>query len=398
MLAAFEKPAAKRARTFLKYSATVAQNSLDPREEYLKTLELLVKEFEAIMTTDPRNEENFLRLGKAYQSVGRARQRQVNAGGLKDVGEAWTRRAKDALEKGLELNPDSAPLLIALHQVAGERAGWLGQTKPQESLRWASEAEMWRKRLPESARNSIGMQRDWASTLAARASAFSSLDQQEEGRAVMLEALRIFESLATDADNLAARMDLFATLHNLALLEDEMGHENDYLNVPERMLEIADDLMKRSPSPRAEYCLLSALYNVSYAYSGAKDNRANSTLARTFALLEKKAREQPKDSASRVMLADLLLNLAHPGYDDPARALPYTRLITELAPQELNGWELLAEAQLQLKNYAEAVAALEKGISKIPAPKEGDQASGLYRKLQERLERYREKLATAARQ
>ena len=177
-----------------------------------------------------------------------------------------------------------------------------------------------------------------------------------------------------------------------------MGHENDYLKVSERILEIADDLMKRSPSPRAEYCLLSALYNVSYSYSRAKDSRANSMLARTFALLEKKAVKQPEDSASRVMLADLLLNLAHPGYDSPARALPYARQITELAPQELNGWELQGAAQLQLKNYAEAVAALEKGISTIPAPKVGDQASGLYLKLQERLVRYREKLAAAARQ
>ena len=160
VLAAFYSPAAKRARAFLKYSATVAQNSLDPREEYLKTLELLVKEFEAIVTTDPRNEENFQRLGKAYQSVGRARQRQPNASGLNDVSEAWTRRGEEALEKGLGLNPDSVPLLIALHQLAGERAGWLGQMKPQEILRWASEAEMWRKRVPEPVRNSIGMLRD----------------------------------------------------------------------------------------------------------------------------------------------------------------------------------------------------------------------------------------------
>ena len=112
------------------------------------------------MTTDPRNEENFQRLGKAYQSVGRARQRQPNASGLNDVSEAWTRRGEEALEKGLGLNPDSVPLLIALHQLAGERAGWLGQMKPQEILRWASEAEMWRKRVPEPVRNSIGMLRD----------------------------------------------------------------------------------------------------------------------------------------------------------------------------------------------------------------------------------------------
>ena len=154
----------------------------------------------------------------------------------------------------------------------------------------------------------------------------------------------------------------------------------------ERSLAVANRLYSASPAPCFDDFRLKALYKLSYAHSELKDARADATLAQTFRAREQGAKGDAKDI------------LQHPGFHRADQALPIARAITELAPRELNGWELLAAAQLQLKNYAEAVTALEKGISTIPAPKVGDQASGLYRKLQERLERYREKLAAAARQ
>ncbi len=386
-------PAARRARTFLRYNATVARNALDPKPEAVAQLQDLVKDFATIVAEDPRDEENHWRLGRAIQSAGRAVQRQAGLSGLQNLGEDWTRRAKDAFENGLARNPESPRLLSALHGLAVERANWLCQGNPQESLRWAGEAEMWHQRIPEDKRLSVSVERDRAAGLQARGTALFSLGQQEEGYQLLQQALAITTRHTSDPDNLAARMDLYSALHNLALLEDALGREADFLKTSERMLEVSEDILKRSPSPRAEDNVAGSLYNLAYAYSQSKHPQADALIQRTFAYLEKRANDRPDDIVSRLSLADLILNLAHPGYDQPQRAKPLAVRITELTPEDLGGWELLAKAELELKNYEAAVAALETAISKVPAPKEGQQPSALYLRLQERLTRYRAQLS-----
>jgi tetratricopeptide (TPR) repeat protein len=93
-------------------------------------------------------------------------------------------------------------------------------------------------------------------------------------------------------------------------------------------------------------------------------------------------------------MADLLLNLAHPGYNQADKALAYANEIVAIVPGEFSGWELVSMAHFNLKNYPEAIAALEKTITLIPAPKPGQTPSGLYLKLNERLTRYRAKFAS----
>ncbi len=398
VLAPFQSPSAKRTRAMLNRGYTVARSALDPQPQFQATLEGLVKDFEAALVEDPRNAENYLNLGNAYASVARAVQRQRNATGLLDRGTDLLRRARDTFEKGLKQDPNSKHLLIALHKVSSEPANWLAQTKPEEALQWSNEAEVWRLRIPEPTRNSMAVKRDWASNLSSRSSALFSLGEREQGRTEMLHALEVFESLATDPDNLTAKNDLYTVLHNLSLLEDELNHAKEYLVISERMLVLAEELLLLSPAPRMNFYLQNALGNLCYAYSTAKDPRADATLARTFAILEQKAKDQPNDTASRVTMADLLLNLAHPGYDQADKALTYSTEIAALIPEEFNGWDLMSMAHFKLKHYPEAVAALEKSISRIPAPKPGQTPSALYVKLNERLARYRAKLATAARQ
>jgi non-specific serine/threonine protein kinase/serine/threonine-protein kinase len=389
----FDTPAARRTRTFLEYNATVARHNLDPQQDTAARLQDLVRQFAEIAAADPRNEENHWRLGRALQSAGRALQWQRGETGLVDVSADFIQRAHAAFEKGLERNPESPRLLSALFALCGERAMNLSQVRPQESLRWASEAEMWYKRLPAEQRRSVPVERDWASLLQARGMAMFSLGQQEEGLQLLKDGLAITTRHTEDPDNLAARMDLYIALRNLSLLEDAMGREADFLKTSERMLTVSEDLLRRAPSPRAEDNWLNALYNVCYAYSASKHPEADAILKRTFTALEKRAAEQPNDVTSRRIMADLLLNLAHPGYDQPDRARVHALRLTQIAPKDLPSWELLAKAELELGNYPAAVAALKKGISLVPAPREGEQPSALYLRLQERLTRYEAKLS-----
>ncbi len=393
----FNSFGARRVRALLETSIINTEFSVNQSPEYAARVVAGVKEYESLVAQEPKNIENYLRLGKAYQNAGRTIQSPRSVGGFADASEEWTAKAKATFEKGLELNTEAKPLLQALMQLASERSSWIAQTKPQEALRWAGEAEMWRLRMPPAFRESSLVRRDQASMFSARATALNSLGEGKEAVAEMSKAIEIFQSLVkADADNLGAQMDLIAVTSNRGILQYDLGQKADYRQSYEQVLTLAEKLYAARPLPRAEDFRLKALYNLCYAYSELKDPRADAMLARTVAALKRRAAADSKDMLSRVELADLLLNLRHPGYDNPLDALPYARQITEMAPKELNGWELLAEAHLQMKEFPAAIRALEKSVEIVPAPKPGQQPSKMYAGLQERIGRYRELAAKAA--
>lgn len=393
----FKSFGARRARALLETSIINTEFSVKQSPEYAARVVAGVKEYESLVAQEPKLIENYLRLGKAYQNAARIIQSPRAVGGFVDTSEEWTGKAKAAFEKGLELDPESKPLLQSLMQLASERSGWISQTKPQEALRWAGEAEMWRLRMSPAFRESSLVRRDQASTFSARAAALNSLGDGKEALAEMSKAIGLFEALVqADADNLGAQMDLIAVSSNRGLLQYDLGDKADYRQSFEQVLTLAEKLYAARPLPRAEDFRIKALYNLCYAYSELKDPRADAMLARTVDALKRRAAADGKDMLSRVELADLLLNLRHPGYDNPLDALPYARQITEMAPKELNGWELLAEAHLQMKEFPAAIRALEKSLEFVPAPKPGQQPSKIYAGLQERIGRYRALAAKAA--
>lgn len=393
----FKSFGARRARALLETSIINTEFSVKQSPEYAARVVAGVKEYESLVAQEPKLIENYLRLGKAYQNAARIIQSPRAVGGFVDTSEEWTGKAKAAFEKGLELDPESKPLLQSLMQLASERSGWISQTKPQEALRWAGEAEMWRLRMSPAFRESSLVRRDQASTFSARAAALNSLGDGKEALAEMSKAIGLFEALVqADADNLGAQMDLIAVSSNRGLLQYDLGDKADYRQSFEQVLTLAEKLYAARPLPRAEDFRIKALYNLCYAYSELKDPRADAMLARTVDALKRRAAADGKDMLSRVELADLLLNLRHPGYDNPLDALPYARQITEMAPKELNGWELLAEAHLQMKEFPAAIRALEKSLEFVAAPKPGQQPSKIYAGLQERIGRYRALAAKAA--
>ncbi len=392
----FNSFAARRVRALLQTSIDNTDYAVTPQPETAAKVAAGVKEYEALVAQEPKNIENYLRLGKAYQNVARTSQSPRSIGGFADTSEDWTLKAKATYEKGLELDSESRPLLQALMQLAGERCNWVSVTKPKEALRWAGEAEMWRLRMPPAYRQSSVIRRETAANLSSRATALNSMGEGREALGYMKQAIEIFEGLVkADADNLGAQMDLIAVTANMGLLQYDLGDKLAYRDAYEQVLRMATAFYAARPFPRAEEFCFKARYNLSYAYSELKDPRADQMLATTVDALKKRAAANPKDMLSRVELADLLLNLRHPGFDDTKVALPYAKQITEFAPTELNGWELLAEAQLRLKDYDPAIASVEKTLSCVPAPKPGEAPSKLYAGLQERIQRFRAEVAAA---
>lgn len=391
MLGSFQSYNARRARAWLNYSQLSARLALQPSPDGAKEIGKVVYDFEALAREAPKDIENQLRLGKIYQAVARALQSKQYG----DTSEPWTRQAQAAFEAGLALNPESKPLLVAMHQLTGERATWLSQGKPEEAMKWASEAERWLLRMPKEMREIPVVKRDRASNLSARAAAQLSLGLKTEALEEMKQAAALFATLASDPDNLAAQMDMISVTHNTGLLEYDLGLKDDYKRTSEKSLELAEGLLKRGPNPRAEEFRVRALYNLAYAYAETKDARTEELMKRAMAAIEARMKQLPKDTGSRVWMADLLLNLKYPGFDQTDRALAVAREIVELAPKELNGWELLAEAHLQLNQGMEAVTALEKGLACLPAPKTGEQPSALYDRMTKRIEAYRAKFSAA---
>lgn len=384
----FQSYPARRTRAWLSYGQLSAQLALNPSTESAKTLAPIVYDFEVLAREAPSDPENHLRLGKVYQAVARALQTRQ----FKNQSEDWIVKAKASFEKGLDLKPDSRPLLVALYQLAGERANWTSQGQPQLAMKWVAETEMWHARMPQSLRDTPLLHRYRATILSAKAAAHLSMGQREEALAEMKQVALVFESLSSDPGNLAAQIDLISATQNQSLLEYELGLKTDYARSTEKSLALAENVLKSGENPRAEEFRIRALYNLSYAYSELKDPRADELLAKTFQALEMRAKALPKDTLSRVDMADLLLNLRHKGFDQPERALPITRELTEIAPSELNSWELLAEAHFQLKQGMEAIGALEKALTCIPAPKPGEAPSALYQRISKRIEDYRAKL------
>jgi non-specific serine/threonine protein kinase/serine/threonine-protein kinase len=384
----FQSYPARRTRTWLNYGQISSQLALQVSPESAKVLAPIVYDFEVLAREAPKDPENHLRLGKLYQAVARALQTRQ----FKNQSEDWIVKAKASFEKGLDLKPDSRPLLVALYQLAAERTNWASEGQPQLAVRYSDEAEMWLTRMPQSLRNTPLVKRYRATSLSAKAATLTALGQRAEALNEMNAAADIFDSLSTDSSNLAAQMDLISVTQNKSSLEYDLGLKAEYTRSTERSIVLIEKLLAAGENPRAEELRLRALYNLSYAYSELKDPRADELLTKTFAALEQRSKNLPKDVMSRVGRADLLLNLRHKGFDQPEKALPIARELTEIAPGELNSWELLAESHLQLKQVMEAIGALEKGLACLPAPRPGEQPSEIYQRITKRIADYRSKL------
>ncbi len=384
----FQSYPARRTRTWLSYGRLSSQLALQASPESANALAPVVYDFEVLAREAPKDPENHLRLGKLYQAVARALQTRQ----YKNQSEDWIVKTKASFEKGLDLKPDSRPLLVALYQLAGERANWTSEGQPQIAMHWVDESEMWHARMPQSLRQTPLVRRYRAIILSAKSAALTALGQRADALKEMKQAAEIFESLSADSSNLAAQMDLVSVTQNRSSLEYALGLKSEYTRSTEISLALAEKILASGENPRAEEFRLRALYNLSYAYSELKDPRADELLSRTFAALEQRSKSLPKDVMSRVSRADLLLNLRHKGFDQPEKALPIARELTQIAPGELNSWELLAEAHLQLKQGIEAIGALEKALTCLPAPKHGEQASEIYQRITKRIQDYRAKL------
>lgn len=331
-----------------------------------------VKAFEELNARAPKSAASYLALGDAYSAV--ARVRQAPEGGLliEERSEEWVRKAQQAYETGLGFEPESEKLLAALHRLCGNRAMWTSDTRPQESLRWSSEGERWALQRKRS-KGTAEFAATEARRLGARSAAYAAMGEKEEAAKFAKDAAMAMEVLAQDEDNFAARMNYMAGLSNWAATEYELGHKQENYEICKKLLETAE-AEARSPrgmSKPARQMLLKALYDAAYAYVEVDRPDKMAVVERAYKTLTTAAAEDPRQERARFYLCDILLNLTPPGYERPAEAKQYAREMIEAHPDNPNGYDFLAQAELALNNVPGAIEAYQRAMQVLNAEKKG---------------------------
>ncbi len=335
-------------------------------------LDSAVTAFEKLKAAKPRSAAAYLALGNAYSSAARARQAPKGLLLIEDRSRELVEKAQAAYEKGLSLEPDNEKLIAAMHRLCGSRAIWTSDLKPEESLRWSSEGERWalqRKNSRETAEYLLTE----SSRLGARAAAYGALGDKDESARHAKAAVAMVEKLARDEDNLAAQMNLIIALSNWAGAEYELGNKQTNFEICERMLALVD---RESAKPRGQSKTMAAfrrkaLYDASYAYLDAGRPDSLAIIERAYREFVAAAKEDPNDERPRFYLCDILLNLNTPVYTRPAEAKIYALEMMQAQPDNPNGYDFLAQAELALQNVEGAIEAYRKAMVALAPEKKG---------------------------
>ncbi len=355
------------------------------RKGALPRLEKAVRDYEALQARQPKSADNYLQLGLAYLGVARARQAPDVSNEIGDFSEKWVLQAREALEKGLTLEPDNAALLGAMHMLCSVRAIWVAGVRPQEALRWAGEGEMWSLRL-KGERNSPNFLVAEANRYTGRGAALRELGQMEEALPQMAKAIEILDRIASDPENRTAPINLTLALLNRANIEYDLKRMDDYLATCERAYRLMEAEKARGPmhaTLRANYHRV--LYFLAWAYVERKDAKAPEFMDRTYQTLTEAARQDPNDQQVRAHLCDMLLNLNAPGYDRPEEAAQLAREMVALRPNSVSSYDGLARALERLGDNAGAVATLRKALEILGPLKEGQGISSVRKNLEARI-------------
>lgn len=385
--------AARRIRVNIDFTEALAGYAAGIRVSSLPKLLAAAKEYENILAQEPKNVDTYIRLGKAYASVARALQMPNTDNEFSDRSAEYTTKAKDAFSNGLEKSPNNSDLIAALHSLCATRAVWTADAKPQESLRWAGESEMWALRRKNEPRSSDFLVAE-ANRFTGRAAARNATGEPLLALEDMKAAVAILEELTRDKDNHTAVINLVTALTNQSLIEYDLNRKDDYRASCERAWKLIEQERLAGNFPptleRYRYRIMSYLV---WAYVEAKDPKAPDYVDMAYRELRKKMSEDPKSLSLRLYFTDILINLRPPGYDRPEEALTVAREMIQIAPKSFNGYESTAFALDRLGRHDEAADALRKGLALLDAPKPGQPPSKIYSVISKRLAEYEAKAA-----
>jgi predicted Zn-dependent protease len=123
------------------------------------------------------------------------------------------------------------------------------------------------------------------------------------------------------------------------------------------------------------------LYDLSYAVVELDKPEAPRVVRETYEALKAEADKDPNHERVRFYLCDLLLNLDYEGYNRPEEAKKYAREMIAAHPDNPNGYDFVAQAELRLKNVQGAVEAYRQAkvaLNKVDSGEAGRKFNAFY--------------------
>lgn len=369
--------AARRAQRELEASAAIATLATNPAAGTLPKFELTIQQLERQVEANPTDDESRLLLGRALIAVFSSPEARDST---RDATAEIARRGEAVLLEGVDRQGSrKTSFQLALLDLYRLRAITLADKAPKEARAWVERGFRLLRSLPPEVQISSIARKARASYLMTLSAAANAEGDAKQALAMMEEPLAIGRELARDPDDLQACANLAVLLENRALMrwnaEDYAGYLADY----SESTPLNERLVRSSAGARFRLYYLSSLRNLAYAHDKLKTPQTAPAVRKAYDELKKAAGDDSLGFRPKADLADLLLNLGVDGVQRPEEALPYAEAAAKLEPEAMNSWESLAEANRQLGRYDAALAAIDRAIALLDAPKEGEAPTVTYK-------------------
>lgn len=369
--------AARQAQRALDASAAISEITTNPAPGSLPRLEALVAQLEKELSAHPGDDETRLLLGRALAtefSSPEARER------TQDTTAELARRAEELLLTGVDRPGPLRPRFqLALLDVYRVRSTAIVDQKPEESKEWVNRGLRLLRELSPELQNSSMARKAQASFLMTISAAANSQGDPAKAQGTMDEPLAIIRDLARDPDDLQAVANLALLLENRALMRWNAGNYQGYLADCAEVTPLFARLVRMRSGARFRLAYLRSLRNLAYGHDKMKTPQAQESVRTAYEELKKASADESLGFRPKVDLADLLLNLGIDGKSRPDEALRYAEAAAKLEPDSMNSWESLAEANRQLGRYHDALVAIDRVLSLLEPPKDGEPPTAMYK-------------------
>ncbi|MDX2268055.1 MAG: protein kinase [Bryobacter sp.] len=338
-------------------------------------VESAVKAMEPLVAADSKVAEEHLQLGLAYMNLAKVRQSSGHLVAIEDKSREWVEKAKASLLRAADLEPENDEVLGALHTLCGNRAVWLSDGAPKEALGWAGQAEMWGVRRKVNS-NSPSYLTAEANRLTGRAAALNALGDTELAWGEMKQATALLRRVAEDKYNFGVQLNLVSGLLNQAMLEYELKQKQAYAQtVDEAMAVVKGEQAKgRGEMPILRSLYWKVLYDLTYAYLDIEHPRAETVVKEAYDTFREIAAQDPQNERVRFYLCDMLLNLGTTEMTRPEEARRYAMEMIAAQPENPNGYDFWAQAEVASNNWRGAIEAYQK--AKVALNKTNKGAAG----------------------
>ena len=341
-----------------------------------------VGEFERLLEMEPENEEYAIETASAHQALGRHLGQSggwVSGGGAGASGDIL--RARELLGK-LPGTPRVLRLLTMNYQISAINKS---SGDPRAALEDYSAALRAHAAIPAPDRDQPEVQRIRASLLTNRGWDYGQTGQYAAAIADSEEAAQIFGAIsAGDPLNAAALYHTTSPYRNMGIVQGYAGNKPAAAAAFRRLVSIYDRLLAMEPGSEMHRVLRAD----AQVRLGDLLSRTEEGLRAAGEGLDYMVNVAEKPTAGDHQLLDAarwLLTTEVRGLRDPRKALGFARRAGKLGHL---ADEYLAEALFQTGDAAGAVAAIDRALTEVAAPKAGEKPSRTRQGVEEGRARY----------